>query len=86
MNVDWIKWMSFCVNEFEVDVNDSIFSGNEQQKVYINQVQPTEHFAAFSFSYKHWIPKGNGKIIVSINITNNISNGILVVVFGWASV
>ena len=23
----------FCVNEFEVGVNDSIFSGNEQQKV-----------------------------------------------------
>ena len=34
MNVDWIKWMYFCVNEFEVGVNDSIFSGNEQQKVY----------------------------------------------------
>ena len=33
MNVDWIKWMYFGVNEFEVDVNDSIFSGNEQQKV-----------------------------------------------------
>ena len=26
--------MYFCVNEFEVGVNDSIFSGNEQQKVY----------------------------------------------------
>ena len=26
--------MSFCVNEFEVGVNDSIFPGNEQQKVY----------------------------------------------------
>ena len=25
---------SICVNDFEVDVNDSIFSGNEQQKVY----------------------------------------------------
>ena len=24
----------FCVNEFGVGVNDSIFSGNEQQKVY----------------------------------------------------
>ena len=30
MNVDW---MYFCDNEFEVGVNDSIFSGNEQQKV-----------------------------------------------------
>ena len=26
--------MSFCVNEFEVGVN-VIFSGNEQQKVYL---------------------------------------------------
>ena len=26
--------MYFCVNEFEVGVNDSVFSGNEQQKVY----------------------------------------------------
>ena len=26
--------MYFCVNEFEVSVNDSMFSGNEQQKVY----------------------------------------------------
>ena len=25
--------MYFCVNDFEVGVNDSIFSGNEQQKV-----------------------------------------------------
>ena len=28
--------VNFCVNEFEVGVNDSIFSGNEQQKVYFN--------------------------------------------------
>ena len=33
MNVNWIKWMYFCINEFDVGVNDSIFSGNEQQKV-----------------------------------------------------
>ena len=26
--------MYFCVNEFEVGVNDTIFSGNKQQKVY----------------------------------------------------
>ena len=26
--------MHFCVNEFEVGVNDGIFSGIEQQKVY----------------------------------------------------
>ena len=28
--------MSFYVNEFEVGVDDGIFSGNEQQKVYVN--------------------------------------------------
>ena len=33
MNVDWIKWMYFCVNEFVVGINDSIFFGNEQEKV-----------------------------------------------------
>ena len=33
VNVDWIKWMYFGVNKFEVGVKDSIFSGNEQQKV-----------------------------------------------------
>ena len=26
--------MYFCVNEFEVGVNDSILSGDEQQKMY----------------------------------------------------
>ena len=34
VNVDWIKWIYFSVNEFEFGVNDSIFSGSEQQKVY----------------------------------------------------
>ena len=33
VNVDWIKWKYFCVNKFEVGVNDSILSGSEQQKV-----------------------------------------------------
>ena len=33
LNVDWIKWLYCCV-EFGVGVNDSTFSGNEQQKVY----------------------------------------------------
>ena len=33
MNVDWIKWVFICVNEFEVGVNESIFSDNDQQKV-----------------------------------------------------
>ena len=33
MNVGSIKWMYFRVNEFEVGVNDNIFSGNEQQEV-----------------------------------------------------
>ena len=32
MNVDWIEWMYFCVNEFYVGVNVCIFSGNEQQR------------------------------------------------------
>ena len=32
VNVDRIKPMYFCVNEFDVGVNDSIFSGNEQYK------------------------------------------------------
>ena len=27
--------MYFCVNEIEVGVNDSMFSGNEQQKAYL---------------------------------------------------
>ena len=33
--------MYFRVNEFEVDVNDSIFSGNEQQKVYYGRTTCT---------------------------------------------
>ena len=33
MNADWKKLKYFCVNEFEVGVDGSIFSGNEQQKV-----------------------------------------------------
>ena len=33
VNVDWIKGMYFCVKEFEVGVNDSIFPDDEQQKV-----------------------------------------------------
>ena len=30
--------MSFCVNEFEVDVNDCVFPGNKHQKVYIDLI------------------------------------------------
>ena len=30
--------MYFYVNESEVGVNDSIFSGNEQQKVYLRKI------------------------------------------------
>ena len=48
---------------------------------YARWIQLPEHFAVFSFSCKHWIPKANGKTIVPINITNEISKGILVVVF-----
>ena len=33
MSVDSLKLMYFRVYEFEVGVNDSIFSGNEPQKV-----------------------------------------------------
>ena len=39
MKVDWIKWMCFRVNEFEVGVNGSIFSGIEQQKVYLKNLK-----------------------------------------------
>ena len=38
MNVDLAKWMYFRVDEFEVGVNDTIFSGNEQQKVQFNSI------------------------------------------------
>ena len=38
MNVDWIKWMHFCINEFEVGISYCIFSGNKQQKVYYQKV------------------------------------------------
>ena len=33
VNVNCIKSMYFCVNEFEVGINDRTLSGNEQQKV-----------------------------------------------------
>ena len=33
VNIDWIKWIYFGVNKLELGVNDSILSGNEQQKV-----------------------------------------------------
>ena len=33
--------MYFCVNKFEVGINDSIFSGNEQQKVYVTTTTTT---------------------------------------------
>ena len=38
MNVDSIKWMYFCINEFEVGVNDIIFSGDKQQNFYDNAI------------------------------------------------
>ena len=47
MNIDWIKWLYFWVNELEVSVNDSIFSSNEQQKVY----------------FKHALKKGEMEIM-----------------------
>ena len=36
MNVNSIQQMYFCINEFEVGIHNSIISGNEQQKVYVN--------------------------------------------------
>ena len=36
MNVDWIKGIYFHVNEFEVGINDTVFSGNEQLKLYLD--------------------------------------------------
>ena len=47
--------MYFCINDFEVGVNDSIFFGNEQQKVYmrvtlsstLSRIPPKRH-ARFS--------------------------------------
>ena len=54
--------MYFCVNEFEVGVNDSIFSGNEQQKVYyiilIKQYKIYSRFIKFTelvdFEWSGW--------------------------------
>ena len=37
MNDDSLKWIYFCLNEFEVGANDRIFSGNEQQEVYYDK-------------------------------------------------
>ena len=39
-----IKWTYFRVNGFEVGVNDSIFSGSEQQKVYYMIFTQDRHF------------------------------------------
>ena len=35
MNVDSLKWMYFHGNETDICVIGSIFSGNDQQKVYL---------------------------------------------------
>ena len=34
MSINLLKWMYFRINEFKVRVYDSIFSGNEQLKMY----------------------------------------------------
>ena len=47
---------------------------------YVSSIQLPEHFAVFLFSCKNWIPIANGNSIAPINITNQISEGILVVV------
>ena len=46
--------MYFCVNGFEVGVNDSIFSVNEQQKVYIvmHYLRNTTCFSVFTLKKK----------------------------------
>ena len=50
MNVDSIK----CVNEFVVGVDDRIFSGNEQQKVYLPNVKMYEqNFALLTYWLHH---------------------------------
>ena len=36
MSVDSIKWMYFRVNELEFGFSYSIFSGNENQKMYLS--------------------------------------------------
>ena len=58
MNVDWIKWTDFCVNEFKVGVNDSIVSGNEQLKVenISNILQTCAALISASFRLSFWFP------------------------------
>ena len=52
-----IKWTYFYVNELEVGVNDSIFSGNEQQKVqypwhaWENELKSTPKFEALATNH-----------------------------------
>ena len=50
-------------------------------RYYVSWIQLPEHFAAFSFSWKHWISKANIKTIDPTNVTNKILKDILVVVF-----
>ena len=63
INVDFRKRMHIRVNEFEVGVNESIFSGNKQQKVYyfvarmfanIFHVQPL-YLSHLPFNLRHFV-------------------------------
>ena len=53
--------MYFCVNEFEVGVNDSIFCGNKQQKVYYS----------FNICDRHL------RAEVSYHLANSVPNNVL---------
>ena len=50
--------MYFRVNEFEVGVNDSIFSGNKQQKVYHSE--DLDRFGRVPFMFKIWLGQEDG--------------------------
>ena len=61
MNVDWIKWMYFCTNEFETGVNDSIVSGNEQQKVYLSLRRSRINFFLTTEWWRHLHPLNSSR-------------------------
>ena len=51
MSVNLIKWMNTWINEFEGGVNNDIFSGDEQQKVYL-KIQQTRQIQDFKILNK----------------------------------
>ena len=62
--------MYFCVNEFEVRVNDSIFSGHEQQKVYYHSSVVATRVAILGDS-THQIPPSKTRINSDLTSTVN---------------